>query len=129
MGGKGERLTGDGWENQTYGDDIVICEKSTEDVSRYGGYAEEIQDEEHNGVRRLVGIEYENVPGKACLELPTWRNTPAKPLNASTVSVSGCGRATVQYLLPCLPEWSSRRLRPTLDAVVQHSEREEVDWE
>jgi hypothetical protein len=129
VGGKGEWLTGDEWENQTYGDDIVICEKPTEDVSRYGSYAEEVQDEEHDGVRRLIGMKYENAPGKACLERPTWRNTPAKPLNASTVSVSGRGRATVPYLLPCLPEWSSRRLRPTLDAVVQHSEREEVDWE
>ena len=50
-------------ENQTYGDDIVICEKSTEDVSRDGGYAEEVQDEEHDGVRRLLDMKCENAPG------------------------------------------------------------------
>lgn len=42
------------WENQTNGDDIVICEKPAEDVGRYGGYAEEVQDEEHDGVRGLI---------------------------------------------------------------------------
>jgi hypothetical protein len=40
--------------NQTDRDNIVIREKSAEDVSRYGGYAEEVQDEEHDGVRRLI---------------------------------------------------------------------------
>lgn len=37
----------------TDGDDIVIREKPAEDVSRYGGNAEEVQDEEHDGVCRL----------------------------------------------------------------------------
>ena len=54
VGGNDESLTGNEWENQTDGDDIVICEKPAEDVSRYGGYAEEVQDEEHDGVRRLI---------------------------------------------------------------------------
>ncbi len=41
------------WENQTDGDDIIIGEETAEDVSRYGGYAEKVQDEEHDGVRGL----------------------------------------------------------------------------
>ena len=39
--------------NQTDRDDIVIREEPAEDVSRYSGYAEEVQDEEHDGVRGL----------------------------------------------------------------------------
>ena len=42
--------------NQTDGDDIVVREEPAEDVSRYGGYAEEIQDEEHDGVRGLISM-------------------------------------------------------------------------
>jgi hypothetical protein len=42
--------------NQTDGDDIVIREEPAEDVCRYGGYAEEVQDEEHDGVRGLIRI-------------------------------------------------------------------------
>jgi hypothetical protein len=38
----------------TDGDDIVVREKPAEDVRRDGGYAEQIQDEEHDGVRGLT---------------------------------------------------------------------------
>jgi hypothetical protein len=54
VGSKNEWLMVNEWENQTNGDDIVICEKPAEDVGRYGGYAEEVQDEEHDGVRGLI---------------------------------------------------------------------------
>ena len=40
--------------NCTDGDDIVVREKPAEDVCRDGGYAEQIQDEEHDGVRGLI---------------------------------------------------------------------------
>lgn len=42
--------------NQTDGDDVVIREEPAEDVSRYSGYAEEVQDEEHDGVCGLIGM-------------------------------------------------------------------------
>lgn len=40
--------------NQTDGDDIVIRKEPAKDVSGYGGYAEEVQDEEHDRVRGLI---------------------------------------------------------------------------
>lgn len=55
VNGRHERLAKE-WtrRNCTDGDDIVIREKSAEDVRRDGGYAERIQDEEHDGVRGLI---------------------------------------------------------------------------
>jgi hypothetical protein len=44
----------------TDGDDIVVREKPAEDVRRDGGYAEQIQDEEHDGVRGLIRKRSEN---------------------------------------------------------------------
>ena len=49
-----ECLMANEWETETDGDDIVIREEPAEDVSRYCGYAEEVQDEEHDGVRGLI---------------------------------------------------------------------------
>jgi c-di-AMP phosphodiesterase-like protein len=40
--------------NATDGDDIVIREKAAEDVSRYGGNAKEVQNEENDRVRGLI---------------------------------------------------------------------------
>ena len=54
MSGKNEWLTRDEREDRTDGDDIVICKKPAEDVGRYSSYAEEVQDEEHDGVRGLI---------------------------------------------------------------------------
>ncbi len=54
MSSDNECLMANEWETETDGDDIVIREEPAEDVSRYCGYAEEVQDEEHDGVRGLI---------------------------------------------------------------------------
>jgi hypothetical protein len=39
--------------NWTDRDDIIVREEAAEDISRDGGYPKEVQNEKHDGVRRL----------------------------------------------------------------------------